>query len=966
VKWLAALVGVALALSSGTARAGDPDRDYKTVETEHFIVHYYDRPGASLEAAAHRVAVVAEAAHRTLSPALDHEPDRKTIIVLVDDTDSANGFASVLPRNAIQLYATAPGSNTELDDHEDWLYGLTSHEYSHILHLDTMAGLPVIYNSIFGKTWSPNQVMPRWIIEGIAVYEESKRSAGGRNRGTRFDQFIRAGVLAGEDLRIDEVSGSPRRYPRGNAAYIYGSHFLRYIFDRYGDDALRAMSHLSGSFPVPFALNRQIAHAVGKPFTELFDDWKVYLRDRYGMQEMAAERRGLATGRQLTNTHETNHWPHYSADGKELLWLQADGYTDTMVRAMPTNGTQADAHDVVRIDSLGPFDVLADGSLVFEQSRLYRRDYSFQDIMRWDARTHVITRLTTGRRARDPVISPDQRQIAFSMNEQSRSVLAVMDAVPDAPPTIVWQGAQFDQAYQPAWSPDGKRIAFSAWRKGGLRDILIVDVETGAVEEVTRDRAIDMAPEFSADGRYLYFDSDRSTIQNIYAYDTTDHSIWQVTNVLGGAFFAHPSPDGTRVAYEAAVGKGGYDLFEIPADRSAWLPARDYVNDRPLPRDVDDESTVVSAPRPYRAMESLAPQTWTLNYTLGDNKSFTVNTGGTDAFNLHSYQIGIGTQLDNGDVNIGSSYSYNGWRFPFRFALGRTIGDRGGLKIDGVNKTFREETWSGNVSSSVPFESRPGSRWTLSFDYDFDYFRAADTPTIPDDPNMRVPVKPVTDYIQTGTGVRLAFSNVRSVAFGVGPSSGFDASLGMRLDTPALGAKYRNVTASYTMTAYRRLWGATPTLIARATGAYRASDQARTGTYGLGGIPQQDIIDAIVNSTRAGQIGFLRGYPTRSVAGNQFHLINLEYRQELLQIEHGIASLPVYFRRVTGAILSDTGSAWDTEFNFDRNFRTSLGAALRVDAFFGYFVPGTFELGYSHGLTDGGVSQTWLLLTGTL
>ena len=46
--------------------------------------------------------------------------------------------------------------------------------------------------------------------------------------------------------------------------------------------------------------------------------------------------------------------------------------------------------------------------------------------------------------------------------------------------------------------------------------------------------------------------------------------------------------------------------------------------------------------------------------------------------------------------------------------------------------------------------------------------------------------------------------------------------------------------------------------------------------------------------------------------------------------------------------------------------RVSLGGALRLDAFFGYFVPGTFELGYARGLTSQGINETWFLLTGSL
>ncbi len=952
-----------LALPATPAEAGDPLRRHFTIETDHFIIHYYD----PLEDVARRIAVVAERSHRVLVPVLDHAPSEKTIIVVVDDTDSANGFAGVLPRNAIQLFATAPGSFTELDDHEDWLYGLTLHEYTHIVHLDTMEGLPNLYNRVFGKTWAPNQVMPRWVIEGIATYEESKRSAGGRNRGTRFEQFIRIARHEDKDLRIDEISGAPRQFPRGNAAYVYGSHFLRYIFDRFGDDTVREMSHTSGKHPVPFAINRQIAKVVGEPFTELYEDWKGYLRDRYGLQEMAAERRGLAIGRRLTHSAEANFFAQFSADGREIYWLQSDGRRRPHVRAMPVGGDHSSARDVAQIEAMGPFDLLPDGSFVFEQGgRTYRREYAFQDLFRWDARTQTTTRLSKGMRARDPAVSPDGRRVAFSKNESSESVLAVMDAAPGAAASVVWRGERHDQAYQPAWSPDGTRIAFSAWRRGGFRDILVVELASGAVEEITVDRAIDMNPAWSSDGRILYFDSDRTGIANVYAYDVADRALSQVTNVLGGAYRPHPSPDGTRLVFDAAVPAGGYDLYELPIDRATWLPARSYLDDRPDPLLIRNDETKSSEQRRYRALESLAPQSWTLATVFGTTPSATIQTGGADAFNLHSYQLALGTNLDNGDLNVGAFYGYGGFRQSLRFAMARTVGDRGGLRIDGVPQTYRQEDWSATLSSSIPFEQRPDASWTLSFDYDVDWFRVVDQPMPALDPNDRVTQQPLSDYVQAGLGTRVGYSRVRGTTYGLGPQSGFDLSASLRFDHPALGATYHNVTVGYTFSTFRRLWGDTPVISARLAGSLRAGDLARTGGFGLGGVPPQDVVRAIIDSTRAGSTGYLRGYPARNIVGNQFHLLNLEYRQELWQIERGVATLPIYLRRLHLAALSDTGTAFDGEFSRERHLRTSVGGVLRLDAFFGYFVPGTFEIGYARGLTTGGISESWFLLTGSL
>ena len=102
-----------------------------------------------------------------------------------------------------------------------------------------------------------------------------------------------------------------------------------------------------------------------------------------------------------------------------------------------------------------------------------------------------------------------------------------------------------------------------------------------------------------------------------------------------------------------------------------------------------------------------------------------------------------------------------------------------------------------------------------------------------------------------------------------------------------------------------------------------------------------------------------------TVAGNQFHLLNGELRQMVWNVERGVSTLPFYVQRLHVAALWDAAAAWDEEVTSD-SLRTSLGGALRLDVVFGYFGGGTFELGYARGLTEGGVGDGWILLTGTL
>ena len=82
------------------------------------------------------------------------------------------------------------------------------------------------------------------------------------------------------------------------------------------------------------------------------------------------------------------------------------------------------------------------------------------------------------------------------------------------------------------------------------------------------------------------------------------------------------------------------DLYELALDPRQWAPARPYVDDRPDPTAVPDDEAVVTAARPYRALETLAPRAWTAQLTLGTfGQAATAATSGTDVAGLHGYNL---------------------------------------------------------------------------------------------------------------------------------------------------------------------------------------------------------------------------------------------------------------------------------------------------------------------------------------
>src|SRR5690606_5605364 len=146
LRWLGVLVLFAALLGPTAALAGNPDLRWRTIETEHFYVHYY----AGEEEIAERVAMVAERAYARLTQAWGHRVYSKTHIVLTDDTDTANGFANTVPYPNVRAFATAPEALSVLEAYDGWVDILITHELVHIVHLDTVHGIARAINAVLG------------------------------------------------------------------------------------------------------------------------------------------------------------------------------------------------------------------------------------------------------------------------------------------------------------------------------------------------------------------------------------------------------------------------------------------------------------------------------------------------------------------------------------------------------------------------------------------------------------------------------------------------------------------------------------------------------------------------------------------------------------------------------------------------------------------------------------------------
>ena len=943
-----------LGVLSRPALAIDPRFVWETIDTPHFEVHYHQGQFKL----AQKFARTAEEAHRRLSPLLDHEPRERTQIVVQDDTDFSNGNATPVLYNLIHAYAAPPDSRSTLNDFDDNVSELISHEYTHILHLDTVLGLPDVTNRIFGKLWIPNGGQPTWFIEGMAVFAESEVSGAGRDRSAQEQMQLRAQVLEGKWWRIDQLSNAPLQWPRGFGQYTVGGHFLNWVAGEYGLGALRDLSHDFGGRAIPLAMNISADRVLGETYIDLYKEYGDIEYARARQVERAVKAAGESRIEQLTRLGEWLRTPRWSPDSKTLYYTNSGPDRLPEIRALePGRCCDALAHmssatrpgdrqvHVLYSDSYGDDTLAVDaqGRIVYAGVEIYQEYEDLQDLYRIDPATGATMRLTRGLRAREQDVAADGAMVFLWRRPGGRTAIAELAAGAHEP-RVLFEDPDGEPVGGPRYSPSGNQIAFLHHREGSW-DLRILPRDGGPIADVTHDRAIDRDPAWTADGQYLLFSSDRSGVYNIYAWRLSDGALLQVTNVVNGAFDPAPSPDGTQLAL-VTYSSRGYDLGRMALLPESWkrldeateAPVADL---RPPVSELPPEE--VYPVRAYAAWPTLRPHFW-LPYAATDAGGATLGavTGGYDAIGRHEYAatawFGLGSHMPGWDI----AYINRSFYPELTFATSRDLNNA--TSIDGRHG-YTERAVSGSFTALFPFTQVERSQ-SITTDY------SVTSLAVNQNPDQAA----VREGLLAAATLQYTYSDTHRFVYSVSREEGQRFTLTLRLSDPAIGSSFRFQQLSSSYSRYFAMpWtlNGRPlhhALAVRLSGGLARGDLSERHLFYLGGFDLGSPVTAVLNPANA-PVRILRGFVQDAFRGEAYELGAAEYRFPILDIEAGAWTLPVFLRRLHGAVFSDFGDAF-TPGKRDFKLHAGAGAELRAEVVLGYILPTDLRVGCARGLEN--------------
>jgi Tol biopolymer transport system component len=493
--------------------------DFKILQTPHFDIHFYPEEGSAVEDAVR----MSERWYERLARMFQHEFEkRKPIILYADHADfqqtntlrgtlsEGTGGVTESLKNRVIMPLTGSYADT---DH------VLGHELVHAFQ----------YNIAEGRSGAGIQglsLLPLWLVEGMAEY----LSVG---RDDPLTAMWLRDAIQREDLpTISQMTTESRFFP-----YRFGQALWAYIGGTYGDERVVDLYRRSLTVGWEPALEQ----VLGTSSDSLSVEWREAVENEYlplmGGRQAPGEAGALLLA-PATGSGKTNVSPSVSPDGRRVAFLSekdlfgidlfvADARTGEIERKLVS--ANADPHfDALRfIDSAGDW-------------------------------------------------SPDGEQFVFTVFAQGDNELAIVNVNNGE----IERNIDLDDIgaiSSPAWSPDGQYIAFSGL-VGGISDIYRLDLKTGAVIQLTDDKFADFQPTWAPDGSSIAFVTDRSDVTSFedmryarpqLAFVDVNTRVVERLELFGNVRHMNPqySPDG-RSLYFVSDQDGFSDIYQYQFDTS--------------------------------------------------------------------------------------------------------------------------------------------------------------------------------------------------------------------------------------------------------------------------------------------------------------------------------------------------------------------------------------------------------------
>ena len=467
---------------------------WNVYHSTHFDIYFYDEERDSLQ----RVVDAAESAYLDLSQKFNYQISKK-IPLIYYHTHSAfeqsNVILNFIPEG-VGAFAE-PAKNRmvlPIDMPDDELLELVTHELTHIFEYE------VLFQGKLAKNFTANP--PQWLMEGLASFMAE-------DEDSRDRMVLRDAVV---NDNIPRVSIGAQGY----FAYRFGASVFRYIQETYGWEGLRDFIYEYRN-----TLGNNIDRALKRAFNVSPDEFdtrfRTWLRKQY-LPALVAKGEPQEYGDPFrinpqTQSNEISAVPSPSGD----LLAAFTTYKEDI--------------DVVLFN-------IPERRMLKNLTSGYTAEYEYP----------IVQSFTTGPvMGRDIAFAPSGDQIAFFVKKERGRNLMLLNPITGAIEKSIPMAVE--QQLSPAYSPDGRRIAFSAIN-GNQSDIFIYDLDGGTTVNITSDAFYDGAPVFSPDGKWLIYSSVGEQYAKLYRLNLANPSErYQLTTGEWNDTDASFSPDGKRLFF---------------------------------------------------------------------------------------------------------------------------------------------------------------------------------------------------------------------------------------------------------------------------------------------------------------------------------------------------------------------------------------------------------------------------------